>query len=113
MTDEEVWQVERSLWLEGPSAYRGRLDDACIMAFAGTGLMRAADILESLAEAPRWDDVEMRSATIGRGGDWAIVIGYYATGSRRDSDRYTCYCTSTYRRDGDRWLLLQHQQTPD
>ena len=36
-----LWDIERTLWLDGVSAYRERMDEACLMAFPGMGVMRA------------------------------------------------------------------------
>lgn len=110
--EEDMWQIERRLWLDGPSFYAGTMDEACIMAFDRMGVMKAKAVLDSLQLAPRWEDVDMTEKAIGRGGGGVIVLGYRAQAWRDDADRYACYCTSTYRKDGDRWLLIQHQQTP-
>ena len=81
------------------------------MAVPGMGVMRAADILESLKGAPRWAAVEITDRAIGRAGNGVIVLGYTAEGRRDGAEPYRCYCTSTYRADGGTWKLVQHQQT--
>lgn len=75
------------------------------------GVMRAADVLDSLKDAPRWASVEMTDRTSGRPGDAVLVLGYKATGRRDGVEPYLAFCTSTYRRDQDAWKLVQHQQT--
>jgi hypothetical protein len=40
------------------------------------------------------------------------MLAYMAEATREDADPYGAYCTSTYRRESDRWRLIQHQQTP-
>lgn len=112
MDDEAAWAMERRFWLEGAAAYDTQLDPACIMAFSGMGVLRAADILKSLKDAPRWKSVEMVDRALGRAGDGVIVLGYRAEGHRAGAEPYRCFCTSTYRRDGGRWMLVQHQQSP-
>ena len=113
MDDAQAWALEERFWTEGGSVYDGLLDPACLMAFPGMGVMRAADILESLKGAPRWASVEMADRAVGRAGDGVLVLGYTAEGRREGAAPYRCFCTSTYRRaDGSAWKLVQHQQTP-
>ena len=52
--DEDVWMLEERLWLEGLNVYQDVLDPACLMAFPGIGVLRAADIFDTLKSAPRW-----------------------------------------------------------
>ncbi len=111
MDDTQAWAFEERFWLEGSSIYDGLLDPECLMAFPGMGVMRAADILESLKGAPRWASVEMTGRTVGRPGDALIVLGYTAEGRRNGAAPYRSFCTSTYRTDGGTWRLVQHQQT--
>ncbi len=111
MDEQEAWALEERFWLEGSTVYDGLLDPACLMAFPGMGVMRAADILDSLRQAPRWASVDMTGRAIGRAGDGVLVLGYTAESRRDGAAPYRCFCTSTYRADGERWLLVQHQQT--
>ncbi len=111
MRDEQAWALEQRFWLEGAGVYDGLLDPACLMAFPGMGVMRAADILESLKGAPRWASVEMTDRTVGRAGEAVIVLGSTAEGRREGAAPYRAFCTSTYRDEGGTWKLVQHQQT--
>ena len=112
MDEQAIWELEKRLWLEGASAYDELLDPACVMAFPGMGVMRAADVLDSLKKAPRWSSVEITGRSVGRASDSVLVLGYTAEARREGEEPYRCFCTSTFRADGDRWLLVQHQQTP-
>lgn len=101
MTDEDAWRTEE------------RLDPACVMAFpAPAGIMHGAGIAESLAGAPRWSSVAMADRHVGRAVPDVHVLAYRARAQSDGAAPYEAYCTSTYRRDGDRWRLVQHQQTP-
>lgn len=111
MDDEAAWALEERFWLEGSSVYDDLVDPACLMAFPGMGVMRAAEVLDSLDSAPRWASVEMTGRAVGRAGEDVIVLGYTAEGRRDGAEPYRCFCTSTYRADGERWRLAQHQQT--
>jgi hypothetical protein len=111
MEDAAAFALEERFWLEGSIVCDELLDPACVMAFPGIGVMRAADILESLKGAPRWASVEMTDRAIGRAGHGVIVLGYTAEGRREGAAPYHCFCTSTYRADSGTWKLVQHQQT--
>jgi hypothetical protein len=113
VTDEEAWRTEERFWTGGEDHYREALDPACVMAFpppagiiAGTGIARA------LAGAPRWLSVAMAERHASRPSDDLLVLAYRARGQRDGAAPYDAYCTSTYRKAGDRWRLAQHQQTP-
>jgi len=111
MDEQVIWALEEQFWLKGQSFYAQRLDPACVMAFPGIGLMRATEVLDSLKQAPRWASVEMLDRSTGHPGDQLVVLGYTATAQRDGREPYRCYCTSTYRYDGEGWMLIQHQQT--
>lgn len=114
MTDEEAWRVEERFWTGREDHYREALDPACVMAFpAPAGIMRGgAAIARSLAGAPRWASVEMAERHVARPAADLLVLAYKARGLRDGAAAYEAYCTSAYRCDGGRWLLVQHQQTP-
>jgi hypothetical protein len=109
----DVWDLERSLWLDGVDAYRSRLADGCLMAFGPMGVMSKAAIIESIEQAPRWTAVDMGDTTLTTPGDTiAVVIGYTATATREQSEPYRALCTSTYLILDGELKLAQHQQTP-
>ena len=113
MTDEEAWRAEERFWTGGEDHYSEALDPECVMAFpAPAGIMRGgAAIARSLAGVPRWASVEMAERHVGRPTADLLVLAYRARGSRDGAAPYGAYCTSTYRDDGYRWRLVQHQQT--
>ncbi|PWW02148.1 uncharacterized protein DUF4440 [Hoeflea marina] len=114
MTQINVQDLERRLWLEGSPAYEEILAPDCIMAFAApVGILRGAAIHQSLKALPRWDDVEISETDLAQPDDSTLVHAYRAVGHREGDAPYRAYCTSTYRRTGEGWCLIQHQQTPD
>lgn len=113
MTDDDAWRMEERFWTGGTGQYREALDPRCVMAFpAPAGIIAGADIVRSLANAPRWSSVDMADKHLERLGADLMVLAYKAHGRREGAAAYEAYCTSTYRRDADRWRLVQHQQTP-
>jgi hypothetical protein len=112
MGDADPWELEERFWLDGPAFFGQKLHPACVMAFPGIGVIRAADILEGLKGAPRWVSVEMRDRLTSRAGERLVVLGYGAEARREGEAVYRCLCTSTYLADGVGWKLVQHQQSP-
>lgn len=110
---DEVWAAERAFWLEGPETAAKLLHDACLMAFAGVGVLRgAASILQSLAGAPRWAELEISEEAQSRPADDLVVLAYRARARRQDAPPYEAWCTSVWRRETGAWRIVQHQQTP-
>jgi len=108
---DHLWDLERRFWLEGPQHYRAAMDPACVMVFP-SGVLRAEAILDSLMGAPRWESVAMVERALARPADELAVLAYRAMAVREGAEPHTAWCSSTYRRDGPRWRLVQHQQTP-
>ena len=112
MDEQRLWEMEHRLWLDGAPVYEKAMDPECLMVFPGMGVMGAEAIVQSLRNAPRWEKVHMENRTLSNPVATISVLAYKAHGEREGDDTYSCLCTSTYRYDGDRWLLIQHQQTP-
>ena len=111
MTEDEAFDLERRLWLGGPDLYDDMLDQGCLMAFAGVGILDRTRILQTLRDMPRWSDVTMRERHFTRPDERLSVLGYKAEARRAGEAPYTALCLSTYRRTPGGWRLLQHQQT--
>ena len=114
MDDARLWQRERDFWLSPAADHAAGLSPHCLMAFAPpTGILRGREaVLDSLRAAPRWTAVEFEQCTLERADPDTAVLAYRALGSRPGAPAYCAYCSSTYRRDGRDWRLIQHQQTP-
>ncbi|WP_160382068.1 nuclear transport factor 2 family protein [Pseudooceanicola pacificus] len=112
MTDDtKLWDIEELLWTGGTDALRNRLAPACLMSFPGTGVLEGEAILDSLKDAPRWQQVAMDSRHLARTDGLAVLC--YTASALRDGDApYRAMCSSTWARTGDGWRLVQHQQTP-
>lgn len=112
MTFDEFWPTEEQLWLGGAETYASRLHPACLMAFAGLGVLDAEAIRRSIG-GQRWRKVEPAAGTLSQIGETVVVLGYRAQAHREGSAPYRCVCTSTYVRAGAQWLLAQHQQSEE
>lgn len=110
-----LWMLERRLWLEGHSTFEAVLArDARLVFPWPTGVLDRAATLAALRDAPRWREVEFAARhAIALGADAALLVYAVRACHDGDSDAYTASCTSAYRRVGDAWQLVLHQQTPD
>jgi hypothetical protein len=109
----DLWAIEESLWLRGADAFATFVDPECLMVFAApVGILQGERIIASLAQAPRWAQIDMTERMVAQAVADLVVLAYRAEGRRPGADPYRALCTSTYRRDGARWRLVQHQQTP-
>ena len=110
MTFDEIWTLEKSLWLGGRETYAALLHPRCLMAFAEVGILDAETVIDSIT-GPRWREVTPSDYTIAQASADLIVIGYRAAADRPEAPTYRCVCTSTYLLSEGRWLIIQHQQT--
>lgn len=109
---QPIWEAEQSLWLGGRMAYAMLMAPDCLMAFPEAGFLGPEEVLHALDKAPRWHEVQMSDRQETGGGE-TRVLAYRAEARReRGADRYRVICTSTWRRDGGMWKLIQHHQTP-
>lgn len=108
---EPIWEAERSLWLGGRLAYATHMAPDFLLALPPPiGVLAMNQVLDSISSVPRWQSVEMRDCQAVGGGE-TMVLAYRATAAR-DRESYRALCTSTWRRDGGMWKLIQHQQSP-
>lgn len=112
MDDDRVWSFEKGLWTGDAAHYRELVDDACLMALPRPPfVLSGAQAIETVADTPRWSEIEISDGQIARPQEGLIVIAYHAKAAR-DGEVYEAYCTSTYRRlSHETWRVVQHQQT--
>lgn len=112
MSANDIWEIERLLWVNGESFFAETMTDDCLMVFPDpVGILEGNEIVEGLRKAPRWSDVEMDKRTTVDHGK-TIVLAYRATGVRHGDGTYRAFCMSVYERDGTNWRIAAHQQTP-
>lgn len=112
--EDALWSLEERFWTGGEDHYARTLDAECVMAFPPPAGILAGGrrIAESLKDAPRWSSIAMSERHVSRPTSDVGILAYKARGERDGAAPYEAYCTSTYRRDGGGWRLVQHQQTP-
>ena len=117
MTDDEAWEAEERFWTEGPEFYRERLSEDCLLVFAApTGILQGTGFVDDMKGEPLWVSVSFSERAIARPSSDVVTLAYMAEGEKHEGEEavlYRAHCSSSYVRDGERWLLFQHQQTPE
>lgn len=112
LNEDQVLAFERRFWSEGVTVCDDHLDPAAVMAFPKVGPLDARAVRESLSDGPRWDSVDFHAVRFSRPDERLAVLAYTAEARRGDDPPYRALCTSTWRRCGPNWRIVQHQQTP-
>lgn len=108
---DELWREEREFWVSGVAEAMRKLDEGCLMAFGPTGILTRRRVVETLSEAPRWQEITMTERAAVQTND-VCVLAYHATARRTGANTYRALCTTTWRRTAGDWRIIQHQQTP-
>lgn len=115
-TKSELLPIERSLWTDGPEAYRRNVDERCLVAFTEmAGVSSRDEIAATVTDGPRWRDLEIEVEGLVEPAPDVAVITYEARavqGEDGDERRYHALVSSGYVRREDGWKLVFHQQTP-
>lgn len=113
MDDDRVREFERALWIGGEEVYRRSIDPSCLMVVPAEPFQLSGnEAIEAVSNTPRWESVEFDDLRISRPQEGLIVLAYAVRATRGDQ-AYVAHCSSTYRRvEHERWLVVQHQQSP-
>jgi ketosteroid isomerase-like protein len=111
---DQLLNQERRLWNADADDYRDVLADDAVMVFpAPTGVLDRDAVLDSLGDGDRWRTLDVHDERVLKVDDDVVQVVYEADAERAaDGSAYRALASSTYRRDGDDWLLVSHQQTP-
>lgn len=114
MANDDLWALEKRFWTDGADFYRAAMDPAATMVFRPpVGILVGEEIVDGVEHgAPRWADVAFSEQRVQAPSDEIRVLAYVAEGLRAETTSQKINCSSTYRREGADWRLIQHQQTP-
>jgi hypothetical protein len=107
-------ELERGFWEAAGDrqAYAANLAAGAVHVLPGLGIADRETVLRGVAGADRWESYEILDARIVAAGEEAAALVYRARARRAGQPEYRAAITSLYRRDGDAWKLVLHQQTP-
>jgi type IV secretory pathway VirJ component len=110
--EQDLLEIERHFWTDGPAAYLQHTDDECLVVFADMAkLMNKADIAKT-ARQGRWRDVQLQPKGSTRLSATSAVVAYECTAKREDGEPYHALVSSGYVKRPNGWKLAFHQQTP-
>lgn len=109
----ELWHLEEQFWLGDSAFYECALAAEALMVFPPpVGVLDREATIRALGSAPRWQHVSLSDCHTIVNRSTAVLV-YAAQADRGETDStYAARCSSTYIRDGDRWRLALHHQTP-
>jgi hypothetical protein len=109
--EAQLWDTEERFWTEGADSARHMTAKNAVFVFPyPIGILSGTDIFREAHVAQRWRSIRMSETYCAVEGDVA-VLAYRVSAERADAPIYEALCTSTYLRDNDHWLRLNHQQT--
>ena len=117
MVTDELLSLEHRGWrslCEGTGAdVYGRImtPDAVMILSHGSVLDRGA-VIDSLNDAPTWDDYEIRDERLVAVDDDTAILVYTGRASRGDDPPFHALMASVYTRRDGQWRLALYQQTP-
>ena len=114
MSDAQLQQLEEGFWQAAgdPARYAEHLAADAVHVFPGWGIADREAVLEGVAGAQPWQAAALHHVRIVPLGEDAAAVVYEARATRAEQAEYTAAITSVYRREGDEWKLVVHQQTP-
>ncbi len=113
---QELVQLETEGWEalssdRGADHYAEAMTADAVMVVPGMVLSRDQAVA-AIREAPPWSSFRIDDPRVVRLVDGAAALTYRATAQRPDSPVFEALMTTTFVRDGDRWRVALHQQTP-
>jgi hypothetical protein len=109
---DDLLTMERKLWSGGQAAYRGTLDDDCLIAFTERAGVTSRDSIAKQADGNRWDGLDIEVEGFLQPTDDVALLTYHATAVRDEDEPYEARVSSGYVRRGGDWKMMFHQQTP-
>jgi hypothetical protein len=112
--DQDLLDLERQFWKGDADFYRRHLSDHAVMVFPEpAGVLPRDRILETIASAPRWNDVRIEHARVAWPTPETALLIYKAAARRAgDANDYVALVSSVYINQDGSWKLAFHQHTP-
>lgn len=86
--EEQLFEIERGFWIEGPEYCAAHLGERCLLAFPQSGemygLFSLDEVAATVAGANRWRELEMSDRQLLKISNDAMMISYKADATRAD-----------------------------
>lgn len=113
-TEETLLALEEIFWRAAGNRdlYADNIAADAVHVFPGWGVSDPEPVLEAVADVAPWERFEIQEPRLVELGKDAAALVYTARAKRAGQGEYVAAMTTVYRRDGDTWKLVIHQQTP-
>jgi hypothetical protein len=106
-------ELEESFWRSSGDRgrYAANMAPDAVHVFPGWGITGPERVLEAVESAEPWESFTIANPRVVQLGDDAAALLYDARGRRAGEAEYIAAMITVYRRQGDGWELVLHQQT--
>jgi hypothetical protein len=113
-TEADLLALEDVFWRAAGNRdrYEENMARDAVHVFPGWGVSDPEPVLEAVASVEPWERFEVEEPRLVELGRDAAALVYTARARRAGQDEYVAAMTTVYRREGDAWKLVIHQQTP-
>jgi hypothetical protein len=111
---ETLLALEEGFWRASGDRARYEADVAAdaVHVFPGWGVTDLERVLAAVDTAEPWETFSIEEPRLVQLADDVAALAYRARGRRTGQNEYVAAMTTVYRRRGDGWELVLHQQTP-
>jgi hypothetical protein len=112
---EELLALEEAFWRAAGhrDAYAAHLAADAVHVFPGWGVTADNErVLQAVETVDPWETFSIEDVRVVELGEHVSALVYTARARRAGQDEYVAAMTSVYRRAGEGWQLVIHQQTP-
>jgi len=110
---DDLLDLEKGFWRSARDAFAAHLAHDSVHIFPGWGVTSDNErLLQAIESVDPWASFELQDPILIELGKGAAALVYTARAHRPGQDEYVAGMTSVYRRTGDGWKLVIHQQTP-
>jgi hypothetical protein len=106
-------EKEKGFWLNGADYYERNISSDCVMLMPGVPKkLFSEQIIDMMKTASRWEEVEVTDFMVEELVEALKIVTYKVKALKEnESDYYSALVSSLYRRDGDSYKLIFHQQS--
>jgi Domain of unknown function (DUF4440) len=107
-------ELEKRFWTASGhrDQYEENLASDAVHVFPGWGITDRERVLGAVADADPWQTFTIDDPQVVSLSEDSAAVVYTARAQRAGRPPYVAAMTSVYRRTGDDWELVVHQQTP-
>ncbi|CAN5628350.1 hypothetical protein BH23CHL4_BH23CHL4_03330 [soil metagenome] len=112
---DELLTIELEFWAAPPDAslYQEAFEESGLMVLPmESGILDKSQVIDSVRISNAWTSYNLIHERILELTDDCVALIYEARAERMGQHLYRAQITSIYRKQGDRWVMVLHQQTP-